>query len=117
MSTAKDKAEDGPLELNNEDNIIGEKKSQDDETEQKQEGSLLTPKLSKPNGFEEEDDSLVSNNEVESEEFGPLQTSSPVPERPSSADESLSIPDDTPSLQVRFTRVEGTLYSDCPRAP
>ena len=116
MSAAKDKAEDGPLELNNEDDVIGEKASQDDENEQTQEESLLTPKFSKLNGFEEEDDSLASNNQVESEEFGPLQTSSPVPERPSSADESLSIPDDTPSLQVRSTRVEGRLYSDYPRA-
>ena len=107
MSAAKDEAEDGPLNLENEDNGIGEKTSQNDENEQTQEEELLTPKLSKPNGFGEEDDSLASNNEVESEDFGPLQTSSPVPERPSSADESLSIPDDTPSLQVRSARVEG----------
>lgn len=115
MSAAKDEAEDGPLVLNNKDNRIGAKRSQDDENEQTQEEELLTPKLSRPNGFEEEDDSLASNNEVESENFGPLQTSSPVPERPSSADESLSIPDDTPSLQVRIVRVLGRLYSDCPR--
>ena len=116
MSAAKDEAEDGPLNLNNEDNRIGEKTSQNDENEQTQEEELLTPKLSKPNGFEEEDDSLASGNEVESEGFGPLQTSSPVHERPSSADESLSIPDDTPSLQVRSTRLDGRRYSDCPRA-
>lgn len=107
MSAAKDEAEDGPLVLNNKDNRIGAKRSQDDENEQTQEEELLTPKLSRPNGFEEEDDSLASNNEVESENFGPLQTSSPVPERPSSADESLSIPDDTPSLQ-------GSLESSSP---
>ena len=101
MSAAKNEAEDGPLELHNEDNRLDEKESQDDESEQTQEEELLTPKLSKPNGFEDEDDSLASNNEIESEDFGPLQTSSPPPERPSSADESLSIPDDTPSLQVR----------------
>ena len=106
MSAAKE-AEDGPLKLNNEDNRIGEKTSQNDDYEQTQEEELLTPKLSKPNGFEGEDDSLASSNEVESEDFGPLQTSSPVPERPSSADESLSIPDDTPSLQVRPTHAEG----------
>ena len=105
MSAAKDEAEDGPLDLNHEDIRDGEKTSQDDENEQTQEEELLTPKLSNSNGFEEEDDSLASNKEVESEDFGPLQTSSPVPERPSSADESLSIPDDTPSLQVRPMRV------------
>lgn len=105
MSAAKDEAKDGPLDLNHEDNRDGEKTSQDDENEQTQEEELLTPKLSNSNGFEEEDDSLASNKEVESEDFGPLQTSSPVPERPSSADESLSIPDDTPSLQVRRMRV------------
>lgn len=107
MSAAKDEAKDGPLDLNHEDNTDGEKTSQDDENEQTQEEELLTPKLSNSNGFEEEDDSLASNKEVESEDFGPLQTSSPVPERPSSADESLSIPDDTPSLQ-------GSLESSSP---
>lgn len=107
MSAAKDEAEDGPLDLNHEDIRDGEKTSQDDENEQTQEEELLTPKLSNSNGFEEEDDSLASNKEVESEDFGPLQTSSPVPERPSSADESLSIPDDTPSLQ-------GSLESSSP---
>lgn len=116
MSAAKDEAADGPLALNNEGNRNGEKKLQDDENEQTQEEELLTPKLSKPTGFEEEDDSLASNNGVECEDFGPLQTSSPVPERPSSADESLSIPDDTPSLQVRPVRVQGRPFSNCPRA-
>lgn len=115
MSAAKDEAEDGPLVLNKEDHEIGEKTPQNDENEQTQEEELLTPKLSKPNGFED-DDSLTSNNEVDGEDFGPLQTSSPVPERPSSADESLSIPDDTPSLQVRPMRVQGGPCSDCPRA-
>ncbi|KAL9127796.1 MAG: hypothetical protein Q9175_007664, partial [Cornicularia normoerica] len=99
MSAAKDEAEDGPLDSNNAGNRDGEKTLQDAENEQTQEEELLTPKLSKPNGFEEEDDNLISNDKAESENFGPLQTSSPVPERPSSADESLSIPDDTPSLQ------------------
>ncbi len=104
MSAAKDEADDGPLRLNDDDNGYDERTSQGDENEQTQEEELLTPRLSKSNGFEEEDDSLASNNDVE--EFGPLQTSSPGPERPSSADGSLSIPDDTPSLQVRPMRVE-----------
>ena len=117
MSAATDEAEDGPLDLNNEENVNHEKTSQDDENEQTQEEELLTPKLSKPNGFEEEDDSLAPNNDIESEDFGPLQSSSGVPERPSSADGSLSIPDDSPSLQVRPMRVQGRLYSDYPRAP
>lgn len=99
MSAAKDEAEDGPLELTDDDHSTREETPQDNENEQTQEEELLTPKSSKPNGFEEEDDSLASNNELDREDFGPLQTSSPVPERPSSADESLSIPDDTPSLQ------------------
>lgn len=116
MSAAKYEAEDGPLDSNNVGNRDGEKTLQDAENEQTQEEELLTPKLSKPNGFEEEDDSLISNDKAESENFGPLQTSSPVPERPSSADESLSIPDDTPSLQVIPIRAQGRPYSDCPRA-
>lgn len=115
MSAAKE-AEDGPFDLNHEGNRDGEKTSQDDENEQTQEEELLTPRLSQPNGFVEEDDSRASNKEVESEDFGPLQTSSPAPERPSSADESLSIPDDTPSLQVRPTRVQGRPITDCCRA-
>ena len=100
MSAAKDEAEDGPLEVDNDDDGNIKQTSRGDENEQTQEEELLTPKLSKPNGFEEENESLASNNDVESEDFGPLQTSSPVPERPSSADGSLSIPDDSPSLQV-----------------
>ena len=112
MSAAKDEAEDGQSKLNNSDHGRYEKASQDIWNEQTQEEELLTPKLSTQNGFEEEDDSLTSNRDVESDDFGPLQTSSPVPERPSSADESLSIPDDSPSLQVRPIRTKGRRHSD-----
>ena len=116
MSAATDEAEHGPLEWSNGDNENKGEKSLDHENEQTQEEELLTPKLSNPNGFEEEDDTLASNNDVESEDFGPLQTSSRAPERPSSADDSLSIPDDSPSLQVRpIMRVQGRPYSDRPR--
>ena len=115
MSAATDEAEDGPLEWNNGDNENQGEKSQDDENEQTQEEELLAPKLSRPTGFEEENDSSVSSNDVESKDLGPLQTSSPVPERPSSADDSLSIPDDSPSLQVRPIRAQGRPYSDRPR--
>ncbi len=116
MSAVTDEAEDGPLRLNDDDNRNDERASQGFGNERTQEEELLTPRLSKPNGFEEEDDSLASNNDVE--EFGPLQTSSPGPERPSSADGSLSIPDDTPSLQVRSMCRRQTVrpYSDCSRA-
>lgn len=117
MSAAIDEAEDGPLEWNNGDNENQGEKLQDDENEQTQEEELLTPKLSKPAAFGEEDDSSVSNNDIESDDFGPLQTSSPVPERPSSADGSLSIPDDSPSLQVRPMRTQGRPYPDRPRVP
>ena len=103
MSAAKDEADDGPLELN-EGSSGGEKTLRDDENGQENEERPPTAKLSEPNGFEE------------GEDFGPLQASSPVPERPSSADESLSIPDDTPSLQVRLSRAQGRPYSDRPRA-
>ena len=116
MSAAKDEAEDGPLELNDEGNTNSEKTLDDDENEQAPEEELLTPKLSKSNGIEEEDDSLASNNEVDSEDFGPLQTASPVLEGPSSADESLSIPDDTLSLQVRPKLFRDELYADRVRA-
>ena len=112
MSAATDEAEDGPLEFNNADNGTTEEKSQFDEDEQTQEEELQIPKLSRQDRVKEEDDSLASNNDVESEEFAPLQTSSPVPERPSSADGSLSIPDDSPSLQVRPMRVQDRSYSD-----
>ena len=105
MSAAKDEADDGPLDLNKEGNNGGEKTLRDDENGQAQEEKPLTAKLSEPNGYEEEED------------FGSLQASSPVPEKPSSADESLSIPDDTPSLQVRLRRAQGRPYSDRLRAP
>ena len=102
MSAAKDEAEDGPLKWNNEEDDLQSKKTLgDDDNEQTQDEDLLTPKLSRSDQLEEEDDKLAPTTEVESEEFGPLQTSSPVPDRPSSAEESLSIPDDTLSLQVR----------------
>ena len=115
MSAATDEAEDGPLAFNNADDGTTEETSQYDENEQTQEPQeeeLHTPKLSRHNGVEEEDDSLGSNDDVEDEGFGPLQSSSPVPERPSSADGSLSIPDDSPSLQVRLMRVQDRQYSD-----
>ena len=112
MSAAIDEAEDGPLEFNNADNGTTEDTSQYDGNDQTQEEKLRTPKLSRQNRVEEENDSLASNNDVESEEFGPLQTSSPVPERPSSADGSFSIPDDSPSLQVRPRRVQDRQYAD-----
>ena len=104
MSAAKDEADDGPLELNNEGNSGGEKTLRDDENGQAQEEKPLTATLSEPNGVEE------------GEDFGSLQASSPVPERPSSADESLSIPDDTPSLQVRLRHAQSRPYSDRLRA-
>ena len=117
MSAAKDEAEDGPIEFHDEDRRHDKNWSQDDENEQTQEEELLTPNLDKPNGLGEEDDSLASNRDKESEDFGPLQTSSPVPERPSSADGSLSIPDDSPSLQVRPMQIEGRPHADGSRAP
>ena len=112
MSVATDEAEDGPLEFNRTHKRITEDTSHYDEHDQTQEEGLHTPKLSGQSRVDEEDNSLASNNDVESEEFGPLQTSSPVPERPSSADGSLSIPDDSPSLQVRPMRVQDRPYSD-----
>ena len=115
MSAATDEAEDGPLEFNDAANGVTEETSQYDEDEQTREEELHTPKLSRQNRVEEEDDSLASNNDVESEEFGSLQASSPVPERPSSADGSLSIPDDSPSLQVSSLRVQDRQYSNLPR--
>ena len=105
MSAATDEAEDGPLGLKGENNETAEELSQDGENEQTQEEELLTPMLSKPDRCEDKDDSLASTNDAESEDFGLLQTASSVLERPSSADGSLSIPDDSPSLQVRPMRV------------
>ena len=112
MSAATDEAEDGPLEFSNADNGTTEEKSQFAEDEQTQEEELQTPKLSRQDRVKEEDDCLASNNDVESEEFGPVQSSSLVPERPSSAAGFLSIPDDSPSLQVRPMRVQDRPYSD-----
>ena len=55
--------------------------------------------------------------ESASDEQGSIQATCPELGRPSSADGSLSIPDDTPSVQVRVLRVFAlAIFSDSVRA-
>lgn len=109
MSAAKDEAEQGP-DLSSDDDLKEEAYLQHEASDQSQDEELPTPKLGKPNGVGE-DNSLAleidndRNIGTQIRNFGgeaarSLQVCHPDPERPSSADGSLSIPDDTPSIQV-----------------
>jgi hypothetical protein len=108
MSAAKDEAENGRLDLSSEDESVEEKPVKIDESAEAKEDDLPTPRLGKPNGIRGEDDSLTIQKtsfrssekqaeELGSEILGSRQASRQELERPSSADGSISIPDDTPS--------------------
>lgn len=113
MSAAKDEAENGPLDVDSEEGDTGEKPLVEDESDQVQEEDIPTPRLGRINGIEEEDDSIATSlegfrgNGGQTQDFGSedsasIQATRPDLGRPSSADGSVSIPDDTPSVQVRL---------------
>ena len=113
MSAVKDEAENGPLDVDSEEGDTGEKPLVEDENDQVQEDDIHTPRLGQPNGIEEEDDSIATSlegfrgNGGQTQDFGSedsasIQAIRPDPGRLSSADGSVSIPDDTPSAQVRL---------------
>jgi hypothetical protein len=103
MSTAQDEAKDGP-DSNSEEDFKGEKRLRHPQSEVSQGTELPTPKVAEPNVVLREDDRSSGfarrTQDVESEESGSLRAPRLSPGRPSSADGSLSIPDDTPSVQV-----------------
>lgn len=115
MSAAKDEAENGQLDSGSDEEDKREEGLVEDEADQAEENDVPTGRLGQLNGDEKSKSTAVNNNslrhngeemaELGSEEQGLIQATRPDLGRPSSADGSLSIPDDTPSIQVRALRV------------
>ena len=115
MSAVKDEAENGQLDFESEEGYTAKQGLEEDEDEQADEDDAPTPSLGQVNGDEEGKSTSVNNNSLRhngeqmeklaSEVQGSIQATRPELGRPSSADGSLSIPDDTPSVQVRALRV------------
>lgn len=107
MSTVRDEAADGPLKSSSGEEEKGKAPYGDDESKQAPGENRFAPGLAEPYGVETLDRPVTDNPTVgnydsspgglDSEGFGAVN---PGPGRPSSADGSLSTPDDTPSLQV-----------------
>ena len=121
MSAVQDEAEDGPDLRNDEDTQV--EKSLDVSGQESDEDENQT---SKENGAQEED-RVTTEDEDHRQSFGELQNveseKSSLVEglrsekgRPSSADESLSIPDDTPSIQVSAHLSRATISNNVRRA-
>ena len=118
MSAAKDEAENGQLHFESEEGDTGERDLEENENDQAEEEEVPTPRLGQLNGDGESESTAVNNNslrhngeqmdELASEVQGSIQATRPELGRPSSADGSLSIPDDTPSVQVRALRIRTT---------
>lgn len=112
MSAAQDEADDGP-DASSDEGVQEDRSLQYHQSEVSQEDGLPMPKLANPNGLREDDSLAVGDDRsrgsgrgeqnVASEDLGSLRVSRLGPERPSSADGSLSIPDDTPSVQVSWS--------------
>ncbi len=121
MSAAHDEADDGP-DSSSDDAVQEERSLKHHQSEVSQENELPTPKLANPNGVNEDDDLAVDDDRshgfargvqnVESEDSDLLRASRLGPGRPSSADGSLSIPDDTPSVQVSRNLGEAVAHSN-----
>ena len=115
MSAAKDEAENGQLDSESEEEDKREEDLVEHETNQAEEDDVPTRRLRQLNGDEKSKSTAVNNNslghsgeqiaELGSNEYGSIQATRPGLGRPSSADGSLSTPDDTPSIQVRALRV------------
>ena len=115
MSAAKDEAEDGQFDSGSDGDDKREEDLGEDEGDQAEGNDVPTRRLGQLNGDEKSKSTAVNNNSIRhngeemadlgSEEQGLIQATRPDLGRPSSADGSLSIPDDTPSIQVRALRV------------
>ena len=109
MSAAKDEAENGP-DLSSDDEAEEEKNLHDDEFNLSEEDEALPSKPKRLNGVKDEDarsrntrtprESTKERVNLKGEQIHLEGTSGSEKKRPSSADGSFSIPDDTPSLQV-----------------
>ena len=114
MSAAKDEAENGRLDFESEDGDAGEKDLEEGENDQAEEDDVPPQRSGQLNGDEESENTAVNDNSLRHngekegasarETQGSIQATRPELGRPSSADGSLSIPDDTPSIQVRVLR-------------
>ena len=127
MSAAKQEAENGQLDSGSGEEDKKEEDLVEDKADQAEENDVQTRGLGQLNGVEKSKSTAVNNNslrrngeqmaELESEEQGSIQATRPELGRPSSADGSLSTPDDTPSIQVRALRVSPLCsYFDSVRA-
>ena len=115
MSAAKDEAENGQLDSGSEEEDKREGDLVEDEADQAAENDVQTRGLGHLNGDEESKIAAVNSNslrhngeqmaEFGNEEQDSIQATRPELGRPSSADGSLSTPDDTPSIQVRVLRL------------
>lgn len=114
MSAAKDEAENGQLDFESEEGDTRGKFLEEDENHQAEDDDVSPPRLDQLNGDEESDSTAVNDDKLRyngqqvggsaGRVQGSMQATRPELGRPSSADGSLSIPDDTPSVQVRALR-------------
>ena len=127
MSAAKDEAENGQLDFESEEGDTKGRAEEEDGNDQAEEDDVPNPRLGQMNGDDESESTAVNSNNLQhdgeqvrksaSEVRGSIQATRPELGRPSSADGSLSIPDDTPSVQVRALRVFAlSFFSDSVRA-
>lgn len=120
MSTAQNEAENGPAMFRGDDEH-GEEAREGDGGESA--GDFPTRVPESPERSNEDKDGVTvvatgapsrryQNTDQEHHEADSNLESSTTPERPSSADGSLSIPDDTPSIQVGFHPASRRLVTD-----
>lgn len=96
MSAARNEADTGPDNGTNEDSDLGYGQDRD-----VPEISFTTEAETVPEDEEETSNTVNAENQRQYQSYRPVHPTSPdIAGKPSSADGSLSIPDDTPSLQV-----------------
>lgn len=112
MSAATHEAEDGP-DLSSEDSSLEEASAESHDGEVPAEDDLPTPRLGKFNGVTADDDHASGGHtqNLESDDSNSLLPSRPDAGRPSSADGSLSIPDDPPSVHVSMNPLSEAVIS------
>ena len=122
MSAVQDEAEDGPdfssdeyTQVKKSLEINGQGESGEDETRtSKENGAQEVDRVTKEKDTPRQ--SIGEYQNVESEKSSLLEGPRSEQGRPSSADESLSIPDDTPSIQVSECSAKGIVITNVCRA-
>lgn len=121
MSTAQNEAENGPAMFREDDDEQGEEAREGDRWESAGDFPTRVPERSERPNEDKDGIKVVAtsatsrryqNTDQEHHEVDSNLESSTTPERPSSADGSLSIPDDTPSIQVGFHPASRRLVTD-----